>query len=124
MKNLLEPKIEVAAMTDNLLSLIDSIQSLDPSVAIVHVANLHQPHSNIIKHLGQRFPDLRIILVGDVDDPAMIQDLLTQNVKAYVHIQNADTQLIRAVDEVLHGDTFLPAPEDSGENEQVSPHES
>ena len=33
-KNLLEPRIEVAAMTDNVISLIDSIRSLDPDIAI------------------------------------------------------------------------------------------
>ncbi len=105
MKNLLEPKIEVAAMTDNVLSLIDSIRSLDPGVAIIHVANLHQTHGNMIKHLGQRFPDLKIIIVGDVDDPAIIKNVLTQNVKGYVHLQDASTQLVRAVAAVFQGDT-------------------
>jgi DNA-binding NarL/FixJ family response regulator len=124
MKNLLEPKIEVVAMADNVLSLIDSIQALDPGVAVIHVANLHQAHDNMIKHVGHRFPDLKIIIVGDVDDPTIIKNFLTQNVKGYVHIENADTQLIRAVDAVFQGDTFLPAPEDSGQNEHVNPQES
>ncbi len=124
MKTLLEPKIDVAAMTDNVLSMIDSIRSLDPDVAIIHAGSQRQNQGTLIKHVGQRFPDLKIIIVGDVDDPAIIKSLLTQNVKGYVHLQDASTQLIRAVDAVFQGDTFLPTPEDSGENDQADPHES
>ena len=124
MKNLLEPCIEVAAMTDNVISLIDSIQSLDPDLAIIHAVNLQQDQGATMKHVGRRFSDLKIIIVGDVDDPAIIAGLLTQNVKAYVHIQDAATQLVRAVQAVLQGDTFLPAAEDSEENEHVNPQES
>ena len=61
------------------------------------------------------------IIVGDVDDPAIITSMVTQNVKGYVHLQDASTQLVRTGEAVLQGDTFLPAPEDSGENEHVNP---
>ena len=111
MKTLLEPQIEVAAMADNVLSLIDSVRSLDPNVAIIHAINLHQTQGTLIKHVGQRFSDLKIIIVGDVDDPAIIASLLTQNVKGYVHLRDASTQLVRAVEAVSQGDTFLPPPE-------------
>ncbi len=124
MKTLLEPHVEVAAMTDNVLSLIDSIRSLDPDVAIIHAVDLHQTQGTMIKHVGRRFPALRIIIVGDVDHPAIIRRLLEHNVKGYVHVQDASAQLIRAVDAVVHGDTFLPTAEDSGEDEHVDPHES
>ena len=117
LKNLLEPQFEVAAMTDNVLSLIDSIRSLDPDVAIIHSVNLHQNHGTMIKHVGQRFPDLKFIIVGDVDDPAIIKSMMTQNVKGYVHIQDASTQLIRAVDAVFQDNASLPASEHSGEDE-------
>jgi DNA-binding NarL/FixJ family response regulator len=123
MKTLLEPQIEVAAMADNVLSMIDSIRSLDPDVAIIHAGNQHQNQGAMIKHVSQRFPDLRIVIVGDVDDPAILKSLLTQNVKGYVHLQDASTQLIRAVDAVFQGDTFLPTREDSGEDEHVNQHE-
>lgn len=115
MKNLLEPQIEVAAMTDNVLSLIDSIRSLDPDVAIIHAVNLH--HGTMIQHVGQNFPDLKIIIVSDVDDPAIIRKMMTQNVKGWVHLQDASTQLIRAVDAVCQGNTLLPALKDFGEDE-------
>ncbi len=121
-KNLLEPHIEVAAMTDNVLSLIDSIRVLDPDVVIIHAVNLH--HGTMIKHFSQSFPDLKIIIVSDVDDPAIIQNMMTENVKGCVHLQDASTQLIRAVDAVCQGNTFLPALKDSGEDEHVNPHES
>ena len=111
-------------MTDNVISLIDSIQSLDPDLAIIHAVNLQQDQGATMKHVGRRFSDLKIIIVGDVDDPAIIAGLLTQNVKAYVHIQDAATQLVRAAQAVLQGDTFLPTAEDSEENEHVNPQES
>jgi DNA-binding NarL/FixJ family response regulator len=84
--------------------------------------DLHRTQGTLIKHVGQRFLDLKIIVVGDVDDPAIISSLVTQHVKGYVHLQDASTQLVRAVEAVSQGDTFLP-PEDSGENEHVNPSE-
>ena len=122
MKNLLEPQIEVAAMTDNVLSLIDSLRSLDPDVAIIHAVNLH--HGTMIQHVGQSFPDLKIIIVSDVDDPAIIRKMMTQNVKGWVHLQDASTQLIPAVDAVFKGDTYPPTPEYAGEDEHGNPPES
>ncbi len=117
MKNLLEPHVEVAAMTDNVLSMIDSIRSLDPDIAIIHAVDLYRDHGATIKHLGRRFPDLDIIIVGDVDDPEIITEVMTRNVKGYVHLQDASTQLIPAVDAVFRGETFPPASEYAGEDE-------
>ena len=36
LKTLLEPHVEVSAMTDNVLSLIDAVEALEPDLAIVH----------------------------------------------------------------------------------------
>ncbi len=124
MKNLLEPHLEVAAMTDNVLSLIDSIQSLDPDVAIIHAVDLHRSRRASIEHFGRRFPDLNIIIVGDIDDPEIIRGVITRNVKGYVHLQDASTQLISAVHVVLEGHTFVPPSKGIGEDEHAEPHES
>ncbi len=121
MKNLLEPHVEVAAMTDNVLSMIDSIRSLDPDIAIIHAVDLYRDHGVTIKHLGRSFPDLDIIIVGDVDDPDLIRSVMTRNVKGYVHLQDASTQLIPAVDAVFRGDMYPPAPEYLREDENGPP---
>ena len=113
-KNLLEPHVEVAAMTDNVLSMIDSIRSLDPDIAIIHVLDLYRDHGATIKHLGRSFPDLDIIIVGDVDDPELIRSVMTRNVKGYVYLQDACTQLIPAVDAVFQGYTFPLTMESPG----------
>ena len=123
-KNLLEPHVEVAAMTDNVLSMIDSIRFLDPDVAIIHSHDLHRDQGASIKHIGRRFPDLDIIIVGDVDDPEIITEVMTRNVKGYVHLQDASTQLIRAVDAIFQGDTYPPDPGYAREDEHDIPQES
>lgn len=116
-KNILVPHVEVVAMTDNVLSMIDSIQSLDPDIAIIHAVDLHRDHRATIKHLGRRFPDLDIIIVGDGDDPEIIRSVMTRNVKEYIHLQEASTQLTLAVDAVFQGDTFPPTHEYAEDDE-------
>ena len=124
LKSLLEPHIEVAAMTDNVLSMIDSVRSLDPDVVIIHSVDLHRGRAATIEHFGRRFPDLAIIIVGLVDDPDIISRVMTGNVKGYVHLQDASTDLIRAVDAVVRGETYPPIPEDAGKDEHAHLHES
>lgn len=124
MKSLLEPHIEVIAMTDNVISLIDSIRSLEPNIVIIHAVDLHQNRGTQIHHVGERFPKLKIIIVGDVDDPEIIRRVMTRNVKGYVHLQDASTQLIPAVDAVFQGDTYPPASEDAGKDAHVDPSQS
>ncbi len=52
LKTLLEPHIEVSAMTDNVLSLIDAVETLEPDLAIIHTAIQDHEHMTMRRHLN------------------------------------------------------------------------
>ncbi len=111
LKSLLEPHIEVSAMTDNVLSLIDAVEALEPDLAIVHMTISDRDHMNMMRHLKSRFPELKMIVVGGHTDSVVVCDVLNQGVQGYVFQHNAKTELLPAVEEVLRGGTYVSASE-------------
>ena len=111
LKTLLEPHVEVSAMTDNVLSLIDAVEALEPDLAIVHMTILDLEHTNLTRHLKSRFPELKMIVVSNHIDSVVVCSVLNQGVPGYVFQHNAKTELLPAVEEVLRGGTYVSAIE-------------
>ncbi len=111
LKTLLEPHVEVSAMTDNVLSLIDAVEALEPDLAIVHMTILDLTHTNLTRHLKSRFPELKMIVVSDHNNSVIVCDVLNQGVQGYVFQHNTKTELLPAVEEVLRGGTYVSAIE-------------
>ena len=109
LKNLLEPHLEISATTDNVLSLLDSIESLTPDLVIVVVTYTSLDKRNLVRHLIQRFPDLVIIILSDIDEPLAIKNALKQNIRGYVLLHEVKDVLVPAVEKVLAGETYFPA---------------
>lgn len=109
LKNLLEPHLEISATTDNVLSLLDSIESLTPDLVIVVVTYTSLDKRNLVRHLNQRFPDLLIIILSDIDEPLAIKNSLKQNIRGYVLLHEVKDVLVPAVEKVLAGETYFPA---------------
>lgn len=109
LKNLLEPHLEISATTDNVLSLLDSIESLTPDLVIVVVTYTSLEKRNLVRHLNQRFPDLLIIILSDIDEPLAIKNSLKQNIRGYVLLHEVKDVLVPAVEKVLAGETYFPA---------------
>ncbi len=111
LKTLLEPHVEVSAMTDNVLSLIDAVEVLEPDLAIVHTPIPDRDHMNMMRHLKSRFPELKMIVVSDHTDSVEVCDVLNEGVQGYVFQHNTKTELLPAVEEVLRGGTYVSAIE-------------
>ena len=111
LKNLLEPHVEVSAMTDNVLSLIDAVEALEPDLAIVHMRILDGMQTNMTRHLKNRFPELKMIVVGGHTDSVVVCDVLNEGMQGYVFQHNAKTELLPAVEEVLRGGTYVSSIE-------------
>ncbi len=119
LKTLLEPHVEVSAMTDNVLSLIDAVEALEPDLAILHMTILDLEHTNLTRHLKSRFPELKMIVVSDHNNSVIVCDVLNQGVQGYVFQHNTKTELLPAVEEVLRGGTYVSAIEGQ-EGEQLA----
>lgn len=112
LKTILEPHIEVAAMTDNILSLIDAVEVLVPDLIIVHTAIPDHEHMNMTKHLKGRRPEIKIIVVSDITNSAIVCDVLNQGASGYIFQHKARTELVTAVREVLKGHTYVSSIDD------------
>jgi DNA-binding NarL/FixJ family response regulator len=99
LKRILEPELEVAAMTDNLLSLLDTLDQIEPDMLVVDTGSAEFGTPDLAGRLRHRHPGLRIILVGiDNEDP------FADNVPprtAYVSKQSADEALLPAARALL-----------------------
>ncbi len=111
LKTLLEPHVEVSAMTDNVLSLIDAVEVLEPDLAIVHTPIPDREHMNMIRHLMSRVLELKMIMVSGYTDSVVVRDVLNEGVQGYVFQHNAKIELLPAVEEVLRGGTYVSAIE-------------
>ncbi len=111
LKTLLEPHVEVSAMTDNVLSLVDAVQALEPDLAIVHTPIQDREHMNMIRHLVSRFLELKLIMVSGHTDSVVVCDVLNEGVQGYVFQHNAKKELVPAVEEVLRGGTYVSSIE-------------
>ncbi len=103
LKALLEPEFEVVAMADNALSLADAVESLQPDLVVVDVSVRSRGEVNFARHLTDRFPSLRLIVLGDEDDEVVAREVLGWGAAGYVPRQAAATDLVPAARAALQG---------------------
>ena len=111
LKNLLEPHVEVSAMTDNVLSLVDAVEGLEPDLAIVQMTIPDREQMNMTRVLKSRFPERKMIVVSNHNDSVVVCSVLNQGVPGYVFQHNAKTELLPAVEEVLRGGIYVSSIE-------------
>src|SRR5262249_48493253 len=99
LKRILEPEFEVAAMTDNLLSLLDALAQIEPDMLVVAPGSAEFGTPDLAGRLRQRHPELRILLVGiDSEGPF---DAEAPARTAYVSKHSADESLLPAARTLL-----------------------
>jgi DNA-binding NarL/FixJ family response regulator len=112
LKRILEPEFEVAAMTDNLLSLLDTLGQIEPDMVVMDTGSAEFGSPDLAGRLHHRHPGLRIILVGlDNDDP--FADEVPPHT-AYVSKHSADETLLPAARMLLAQNGSSQAAEKSG----------
>ena len=94
--HLLEPEFEAVAMADNALSLTDAVESLQPELVVMDISFQSRGEINLARHLAGRFPDLRLIVLGDEEGETVTQEVLSWGAAGYVLRQTAVTSLVPA----------------------------
>ena len=123
LKTLLEPHVEVSAMTDNVMSLVDAVEALGPDLAIVHARNLDGMQVNMTRHLKNRFPELKMIVISDHNDWVDVCNLINQGAHGFVFQPDTKTELLPAVEEVLRGGTYVSANEVQEKEHRANPQD-
>ena len=103
LKNILEPECEVVGMVDNAISLIDALDAQKPDALVMEISMRNQSGESLARHLLRRYPQVPVVVLGDEDDPALIDEALGFGAAGYVTKQQAATDLPRAVREAIQG---------------------
>ena len=94
-------------MADNALSLVDAVESLDPDLAVVDVSIRSRSDANLVRHLKDRYPALRLIVLGDEGDQIVVEEVQDWGAEGYVLKLAADTDLILAARAVTRGEKYV-----------------
>ena len=69
LKRVLEPEFEVAAMADNVLSMLDALKDFSPELLVMDADSAEFGAEHLAHRLHHRQPDMCIILVGSDEQP-------------------------------------------------------
>jgi DNA-binding NarL/FixJ family response regulator len=122
LRGLLETVFGSVVMVADQPSLSEALNKLNPQVAIIDLPLLGHGNLNTICELHQRFPDVKVIILSDYDEPGIADDVISSGATGFVLKQYAGTDLFDAIQSVQEGKTFIsPAvknKQDSGKKER------
>lgn len=68
LKRLLEPRFEVIAMVDNIVSLIDALEAQTPDSIVMDISMLEERAWHLARHLSRAYPQIPIVLLTSGTD--------------------------------------------------------
>jgi DNA-binding NarL/FixJ family response regulator len=105
--SLLDTLFKTVLMVADERSLVDAIAAFEPDLVVVDLSLPGEGEANIARRLMGRHPDLRLIVLSVHDEPTVADSVLDAGVAGFVLKRAAATDLVPAVEEVLHGGTYV-----------------
>lgn len=105
-KNLLEPEFEVVGSFTDGESLLDSVQSLEPDVAVLDIGMPLVNGLNACSRLKKTLPRIKIIMLTMERDLEIAGEAFRNGASGYVLKTSAASELVTAIREVLRGGYF------------------
>lgn len=103
----LHPKMEVVATTTTLQELNETLKNV---IADVLLLDIHLPDGkayDICVDLKQRYPNLKILGLSNVDDPIIIQQMINDGVSGYLLKSSPMDEIEEAILLTYEGGTYL-----------------
>ena len=100
--------MEIVAETSSGAAVVPLIESAQPDVVLLDIMMPQMDGLTCLERIGKRFPDVKVIMVSGVDDPALIQTAFDRGARAFVakHVDPRDlAAIIRQANE---GTVFQP----------------
>jgi DNA-binding NarL/FixJ family response regulator len=100
--------MEIVAETSSGAAVVPMIESAQPDVVLLDMMMPQMDGLTCLERIGKRFPDVKVIMVSAVDDPALIQTAFDRGARAFVakHVDPRDlASIIRQANE---GTVFQP----------------
>jgi DNA-binding NarL/FixJ family response regulator len=105
--SLLESVFAAVVMVADQVSLLETIERLDPDLVVIDLSMPVQNGTNVVRQLIDRFPGLRVIALSVHDEPTVANQIRNEGVAGFVLKRTVATDLIPAVEAVLGGGSFV-----------------
>jgi DNA-binding NarL/FixJ family response regulator len=106
-RGLLETLFKGVVMVADQPSLIKALGKIKPKLAIVDLSLLGHGRLDTACDLNKRFPDVKVIVLSDYDDPGIVDDVMSGGASGFVLKRCAGTDLLAAVESVNEGGIFI-----------------
>jgi len=106
---LLNSLFETVLMVADERSLMETIVAFKPDLVVVDLSLPGGREVNISRHLMERHPDLRLIVLSIPDEPTVVTQIRLTGAAGFVLKRTVTTDLVPAVQEVLRGGEYVSA---------------
>jgi DNA-binding NarL/FixJ family response regulator len=107
LRAMLEPTYEVVGTVDNGRALVEAAERLHPEVVLLDISMPELNGIEAARHLRKVVPSTKLIFVTMHIDATVVREAPRAGGSGYVAKQSAPKELLTAIEEVLHGHTYL-----------------
>ncbi len=106
---LLHSEFEVVGMVEDGQALLIAAQELRPDLVVTDISMPRMNGFQAAKQLRKEQPGARILFITMHEEQSIVLQALAMGVAGYILKHSAATELIPALNSVLHGGTFVSA---------------
>ena len=106
-KDILEPEFDVVAAVRNGPALLKSLKEIKPDVIIVDINMPEMSGFEVTRKILQEDIEARIILLSAHKDRQIVEEGFFSGAKGFVLKHTADEDLVDAVSEIIHGNSYV-----------------
>jgi DNA-binding NarL/FixJ family response regulator len=107
LKEILEPEFDVVASVRNGRALLKAFKDFKPDVIIVDINMPEMSGFEVTRKILQEDIDARIILLSAHKDRQIVEEGFSIGAKGFVLKHSADEDLVDAVSEIIHGNSYV-----------------
>jgi DNA-binding NarL/FixJ family response regulator len=106
-RRLLEEEVETTLMVSDEISLLHALENFEPDVVVADFSLPTLTETNIAWVLKKKFPRVKVIILSDNDEKAVLDEVMAAGVEGFVLKYRAVLDLISAVREVRLGRKYI-----------------
>jgi DNA-binding NarL/FixJ family response regulator len=107
MRQLLELSFDVVGVVQSGEELETACEALAPEVVVTDIAMPGQGGLTAVRHIQERHPGIRVVLLTVIDAQPMVRLGLSMGVQGYVVKGDAGDELVPAVEAALQGRRYI-----------------